>query len=379
MSISDRIRARLEQLNLKQEDLVERVNKSGVLSFDKTKLSKSLSGKRNFTSSEIAVIADFLSLDAYYLITGEHADYEPKIAARHNFKDQEHSVDWEALNRQIRNVADAYTQVNLEGNGVLENVRRALRAPSGNQVDYVTGRKLAVEMRKLWVASDCSDIVLDLPQFLENHMGIDLVVVDGVETNRAQANSFQVAGNSVIVVVQTGSWYSAVFATIHEVAHLLFDDHFQHDITLEPNRGDSEAYANGFAADFLLPFDTFTDFQSPTLKNVALAAWHAGVGAKTISNRSASTNKPLTLTFSQLELDAEFELQFGFDAVNERRAAWRSARFPERLIQAHRNAVTGGETTPGYLAWMLGVPEEELWNEPEVDLKKAASELLAHL
>ncbi|MBC9927856.1 MULTISPECIES: ImmA/IrrE family metallo-endopeptidase [unclassified Leucobacter] len=377
--VGARIKRRLEQLQLTQEDLVRSLQAAGASAFDKSKLSKSLSGDRQFTSEEIALIADALALEAYFIITGSHPAYEPRVAARHEFVDGEHVADWEDCLRRVRAVSSAYTQAELVGNGRLERARIALGAPTGTPQDYAPGRVLAAELRKLWCNSEYRDIVLDLPAFLEGELGIDVAIVDGIETNRAQAQAFEVLGNSVIVTVQTGSWYSAVYAVMHEVGHLLFDDLFQHDPDHDLDTRDSETFANGFAADFLMPKASMIDFTTSDPRTFARAAWEHGVGADAVARRANSTKNSLQVHLSQVELNGLFTEMYGQHAVENRRGFWRTPRFPDRLVSAHTEGVESRRLAPDCLAWMLGVPVEELQPAMTVSDEEAAADFLALL
>ena len=377
--VGARIKQRLEQLTKSQDDLVAAVRQAGLKSFDKTKLSRSLSGERQLTSEEVALIADAIALDPYFVVTGKHPAYEPRVAARHEYVDGEHVADWSECLRLVQSVSSAYSQAELVGDGRLEQIRKELKAPNGTPSSYAPGRELAERLRRRWEDSEYRDIVLELPAFLEADLGIELAIVDGTDTKRARAQAFSVLGNAVIVTVQTGSWYSAVYAVMHEVGHLLFDDLYLHDPEQSLDSGDSERFANGFAADFLMPKGGMPGFSTEDRVDFATRAWVCGVGSDAIARRARSTRTSLHLLPSQVELNRLQAEQYGLPSVEQRRAFWRTPRFPDRLVAAHSEGVEKGALSPDCLAWMLGVPTDELRPEPTVSDEEAVDELLALL
>lgn len=236
----DRIRSLIADSGLSQGAF------SADLGLDPTKLSKSLSGSRRFTSVELAQIADRCSVTVDWILTGE----EPLMAtAARAFAESspERAVAHAARLVELRESAErlGYPQ------GWRPVPKRTARTRA-----YEQGTDLAEEASARLAALGLDVVTPDLAGLIETAFGADVAITslgdgfDGLAASTPEAK--------VIVVAVSAVPYRQRFTLAHELGHLLAGDdqgiHADEDIYSASGRNDpSEIRANAFAAAFLMP------------------------------------------------------------------------------------------------------------------------------
>ncbi|MBK7721875.1 MAG: ImmA/IrrE family metallo-endopeptidase [Austwickia sp.] len=219
---------------------------SADLGLDPTKLSKSLSGARRFTSVELAQIADRCSVTVDWILTGE----EPLMAtAARAF----------AGSSPERAVAEAARLVELRESAArlgYPQEWRPVPLRTSRTLAYEQGTDLAAEASARLAALGLDVVTPDLAGLIEAAFGADVAITslgdgfDGLAASTPKAK--------VIVVAVSAVPYRQRFTLAHELGHLLSGDdqgiHADEDIYSASGRKDpSEIRANAFAAAFLMP------------------------------------------------------------------------------------------------------------------------------
>lgn len=357
--VGARIRQRIAELNLRvpEKDIAASVGMAPDV------LSRSLNGKRTFTSIELAHLAERLSTSMYWLATGEADPFEARIAARHQY-------DFNA-GRYVDDKDGSTSQT-------LDNIELAYRQVYPGRNDAATPVAGPDEIRERLG----EDFISDFATRVEEVLDIDVVRVEGVTS----AYSLRAGGRYCIVVPRSGNWFRQNSDIAHELGHIYLGHFNGRDETASDVK---EGPAFDFAAQILLPESRMrsVDWENTNRLEIVNFLWNHGVSTKYLANRlrrlallartevwdllEQSTfdvlNRPLEgKSFSPLAV-----------AVRTQRAAKR--RFPEALIAAHVEAVATGKVAKETLAWMLDVAPEEIDVHPpqstSVDLDDLAAEL----
>ncbi|MGO2584300.1 MAG: ImmA/IrrE family metallo-endopeptidase [Brachybacterium tyrofermentans] len=361
-TIAQRVFQRLGSSSLSQKALGD------LIGLDATKMSKARNGSRAFSTGELAAISDALKVDIYWLINGEPSDLSPRYAYRHTFDEYAgaHSKPCDALEQQIERTVLAYTQAGLERDDRLEQFRALVGGDRFNLGNLPTGFQdvrpaaRAVQMKwKEWLSRG-KDPVRDIESFLWEHFGVELVVADVAGQHRVNTQVVQVAGASVIVVERSGTWYSTLFGIFHELAHLIFGALGWRGEGADSDDSAFEPFANGFAGDVLLSRDDLTStprIAEMPLEELADFLWAHAVGLETARIRCAinRVDGP-SADIAQGDITLQWRDAHGDERMN----IWGAPSYPRRLVDRHEELVRSGDAGPDVLAWMLGVPAEEL-------------------
>jgi Zn-dependent peptidase ImmA (M78 family)/transcriptional regulator with XRE-family HTH domain len=252
--IADRVREVIGRSRLSQAAF------AAVIDMEPTKLSKSLSGSRRFTSLELALIAESAQVSVDWLLTGRE-DHAPKMAAR---VADGAVVDGAVVDGAVVNDAVARAQDYDDVYEVLERVgygktvtapRISVGQPGDRFVDQgtamATAARRAIETHGLAVRA-----LRDLPAVVETVFGIDV----GVESlpGAADGLSYSRDGFRLALVSNRKSWTRQRFTLAHEVGHILAGDaqELQVDLNVlssDTERKGTEIRANAFAAELLMP------------------------------------------------------------------------------------------------------------------------------
>lgn len=343
---------------MSQDDIARRVAESipatttqaqvaGQIGLSEEKLSKSLRGRRAFSSVELAQLADVLQVDVHWLITGRTDPNRLVVAARHDF-------DHETGRRDVPGRRDDQR--------VLDDIALAYRqafaawTPAETSLpDTVDGVRAALG----------SDFVRRFADRLESDLGVDVIRVAEVST----AYSFHVGPRKVIVLQATGNWFRENWSLAHELGHLA-SGHHADDLT--PAEWDRHEFAaNAFAAELLLPESTMRTITWDRLNEPGLAdlIWNFGVSTDALTRRLDS----LAITVPDpirdaLKLTTQKLLRWywagqhdhGPDQITERIDEAATRRFPLKLQEAHTDLIADGRLHKGTLAWMLGIDRDAL-------------------
>jgi Zn-dependent peptidase ImmA (M78 family) len=318
--------------------------------------SRALNGKRQFSSIELARLADRLDADLHWLITGNPDPNRLGVAARHDFDHETGRRDVpgrEGDEQTLNDIALAYRQAYPEP-----------EPPKGDLP--ASADALRNELGRGFVRS--------LAELLER-IGVDVVRVAELST----AYSFTIGGRRVIAIPATGNWFRENWSMGHELGHLAMA---HHDDGLAADVSDEhEAAANAFAADLLLPEDAVKKIDWDGVRDPELAdhIWTWGVSTDALARRLNSVNGyvPPRVAFwaghpTQRLLRRWLMLDSDTDEITLRMDAASQRRFPIALQEAHLERVASGAIGKGTLAWMLGIDADALEVDapdvPEVDV-----------
>ena len=340
---------RIDALQMKHSDV------AAAVGMTPDALSRSLRGQRNFKLVEMAALADHLNTSIHWLVTGERDPYEVKLSARHEWDEQSRSDqthDWRIAKRVGNDIATIYHQAHL--------------GPAGNPSSVPNGwtplQGAQWARRHLEAALARDQILADhLPDLMERVFGIDVFVIDYDTT--FDAYSAEANGAKFVVQKTTGAWWRAVFNIAHELGHILHSDLAYSDE--ERAVRSDEWWANNFAAELLLPQADVRafDWEGASVQDLAGFVENHRVSTLTTANRvkslgiSPSEQLSAALSWKTPRLMQALHSPFWVSPLD---GAYRSPRFPSRVIEAHQAAVAEGRVNGQTLAWMLGVPVEDV-------------------
>lgn len=240
-STPERVRDLIQASGLSQHDFALRIG------LDDSKLSKSLSGARRFSSLDLARIAELSQVTVDWLITGE----EPPLAlaARTTGGSAGTAI------REAKRLSTLRSDVADLG------FPQPWRPPAvglGTGTWAVQGGQLATAALEQVKQAGGSVEQADLPSLVETVFGADVAVVDlGLGFDGLATSSDDVK----LVVLATSQLPARQrFTLAHELGHLLAGDdqgiHLDLDVfDREQAKVPSEMRANSFAAAFLMPED----------------------------------------------------------------------------------------------------------------------------
>lgn len=219
-----------------------------LVDLDASKLSKSLKGVRNFSSYELASIAELGGRTVEWLLTG-HEPRSLSFAHRTQVADRE-LVDnaGRAAATMIAERFDVAVQL-----GFAPEVRPLPSEPISHR--YVQTAERWAEAALARLPGPIRDLdTLNLLKSLEDLFGINAVVEelpDGVD-----GLSFAKDDVRIVIVASTDRTGRQRFTIAHELAHVLFGDGGEEVIEeqlFSASVGNVEPRANAFAASFLMP------------------------------------------------------------------------------------------------------------------------------
>ena len=352
--ILTRVRELIARSGLTQQEFASRIR------LQPDKLSKALNGRRQFSSFELAAIADLAGATVDWLLTG-HAPPAPAVAARAQVDD---AIDADAIEAVARRFAGAHDQLALLGD---ERTLPALPVvrPGGSYVRV--GDALATWAHKVLAAEGIHIADLDqgaLIAAVEAHFGVDVAVTElpqGLDGYAWQTETLR-----LMIVGQTEYWSRQRFSIAHELGHLLAHD--AQELIAEPVDGHGADYtekrANAFAAAFLMP------------EHLLRAEARDGIDQRSFDGLVARLLvSPISLGWRllNLELINEPERQALCRSTAERsvlrvgrsdvaqlaRERALAERLPPRLVQGHLQAFIDGTASVRPLARLLGVSPQD--------------------
>lgn len=361
-SIGDRVIQALERVRPRplQRELAERIGMTPDA------FSRALHGQRQFSAIELALVAEEISADVYWLITGQQDPNRLSVAARHYFDHatRQRTVPGRAGDEQVlRDIALAYRQAYPDPRNQRNNSEWPISA---------TGMRECLG----------PDFVRPFAHRIEQQLGIDVVRAAELST----AYSIRTGGRSVIAIPATGNWFRENWDLAHELGHLAMG---HHDDGLSQHESDQhEAAANGFAAELLLPATDLKSMHWHSISDGDLAwrVWIWGVSTDALCNRLRALlgDVPDVVAHwagfsTQRLLRYHLSIESELDEITGRMDAAAQRRFPRSLQEAHLERVASGAIGRATLAWMLGIDaaalEVDAPDVPEGDADELAAAL----
>jgi len=239
--ISERVLRLIESSGLSRGDFARRIG------LDDSKLSKSLSGARRFSSLDLARIAEEYEVTVDWLVTGE----EPALALAARTTGGQAGAALRAAKLYTSMRADMATLGYPQPwNPVPERASGGTYAEQGGRLADAALARIRAAGRLVTEA--------DLPSLVEQVFGTDVAVIpldDGFDGLAASS-----AGARVVVLATSRTPARQRYTLAHELGHLLAGDdqdvHLDRDIYDKAQARDpGEMRANSFASAFLMPAD----------------------------------------------------------------------------------------------------------------------------
>ena len=238
-SQADRVRELIAASGLTQQEFAVKIG------LDNSKLSKSLSGVRRFTSLDLALIGELADVTVDWLITGEEPAFA--VAAR-------------ATGGTARAAsAEATRLATLRGDMTfLGHIQpwSPVTASLIGLTEIAQGEELAAAALEAVRVAQVPFPIVDLPAAIENVFGADVTVLP----LEAGFDGLAVSSSEVKLILASTSTVPARqrFTIAHELGHLLAGD--EQELTVDEDvfdanhrRTPGEMRANAFAAAFLMP------------------------------------------------------------------------------------------------------------------------------
>lgn len=307
--------------------------------------SRALNGHRGFGALELAELARELGADLHELITGEPDPSAFVVSARHSY-------DPGSRTRAVDSLAG--------DTSVLEDIRLLYRqagdvAPTPSLPADPAGMRAALG----------GGFVGPFMERVEK-LSIDVIRIGEIGT----AWSGEIFGRKVIVLPTSGNWFWQNWSIAHELGHLILGHQGVAPGSVANDQ--CEAAASAFAAELLVPETAVREVCAgdPSLQGVARYLWDAGISTKTLAARLSTLAitpgdalSELLDGTTQKALRRHAGLQhewFEPDPITARMEAAAQRHFPAWLINAHAARVLAGELDTGSLAWMTGIPPEQM-------------------
>lgn len=368
----DRVRQVMASSGLPQGEF------AAAIGLDAPKLSKSLSGKRRFSSLDYARIAEQGSVTVDWLLTGEEAQFA--VAARAAagqapdaaLAEADRLVELREVAAELgrrQPLAEFVTRERAaQAAGVLSREVAPARKSGDTYLAVNSGEALAARASSHLGSLGLTSAALDLPGVVETAFGVDVAIAplgDGFDGLAATTD-----GVAIILAAPTPIWARQRFTIAHELGHILAADHqdlhLDEDIYARGHRFDpTEVQANAFAAAFLMPEG---EIRARVMKEFDKSAFAAlaielGVSPKALAYRLRDLRLIDSMSrerFGALSMTDAARLSGRSDGVTERSAASIRPRVPGLLSKNLFEAYSAGETTLRPYARLLGVSPQEL-------------------
>lgn len=365
-STADRVRSLIHESDLNQHDFALQIG------LDDSKLSKSLSGARRFSSLDLARIAELCRISVDWLITGN--EQALAVAARTTGGNAATALT-EAKHLSTMRSDLATLGYPQPWQPITAAPSRGLAIDQGNQL---AGRAIA-RMGDAGVAVGAHG----LTDAVEQVFGTDVAIVDlGAGFDGLAASSDDV---KLIVLSTSQVPWRQRFTLAHELGHLLAGDdhgvHLDEDVFAKGQQRDtSELRANAFAASFLMPADVLSEAVGETgLSENGLAS----LACDLMVSPSALAYRLFTLRLIDAGVRDRFKAMSGAKAAHlvGKTAEWAqhvaratARRSPGLLLRDTYAAYESGAATLRPYADLLGVDVAELRDslEAEADLPDAS-------
>lgn len=333
---ADRVRDLIEQSGLSQGEFAEHIG------LDKTKMSKSLSGTRRFSSLDLARIAELTGASVDWLITGDQN--ELAMAARVAAGTNTATATSEA--RRL-----AAVRADLAFLGYRQPWKPLVQLTGGRGGNAQVAEALAEAARTHLAEQGFTVTDADLAGAIEVTFGTDVAIADlGPAVDGLAVGSDEVK----LILASTSSlpWRQR-FTIAHELGHLLAEDdqglHLDEDIfAVEHQRRPSEQRANTFAAALLMPADL--------LRGAVGSAGLTDHAFASLACRLRVSPSALAVRLSRLRLVAgsTFDRFRAMTAQHAAQLTGAGAQHAADVAEARRPRVPGLLTRDAYAAYLAG-------------------------
>jgi Zn-dependent peptidase ImmA (M78 family) len=353
-TIIDRVRAILAGTGKTQHDV------AAAIGIDGPKLTKSLKGIRNFTSYELAAIAELGGKTVDWILTGD----EPRRLA---FAHRSALAAPELLDNVGREYADTLLQ-SWQAASELGFAPQVLDLPTAALGSgYVAQAEQTAERALMRIDAPIRTLGLSgLIRVIEEAYSLNLAVVelsddvDGMSTVEDDLR--------IIIVDRTDRTGRQRFTIAHELAHVIFDDARGRVIEEQMFRGKSnkESRADVFAAAFLMPRREILDVLAGRRAADAFyeLVWEFRVSPVSMAWRLL--NLQLISESERVALAAKSvsKVAAALDRMDEhldRIADSRAERAAGRLTDAFIGAFLEGRIAAAPVSAVSGLPEDAIW------------------
>lgn len=340
-----------------------------AIGLDDSKLSKSLSGARKFSSLDLARVAEQCDVTVDWLVTGE----EPELALAARTTSGEARTAVEAAKRfSVMREDLAAFGWEQPWHGVTAEFTSKLYAEEGQALADAARDRL----REIFQSAVQAMAEKPLPDIVEKAFGADVTAINLDEG--FDGLSVSSGGVKIIILDCCGSPARQRFTLAHELGHLLAEDdqgvHLDKDIYDRAQAKDpTEQRANAFASAFLMPEETLRD-----------AAGDSGFSEESFSSLACDLQvSPSALAFRlkrlQLVDSGTCDRFRKLTAAKAASVAGRTEEFARRVAEANTqrlpgllvrdtyNAYETGAITLRPYANLLGVDMNELRRDLEAD------------
>jgi Zn-dependent peptidase ImmA (M78 family)/transcriptional regulator with XRE-family HTH domain len=356
--MDDEMIARVRQI-IDQHDSTQRAFAEQI-QLDESKLTKSLTGRRRFSSSELARIAEIGGRTVEWLLSG----VEPRsMVFAHRSALDDRAVATTTGREVLGTVAERY-----QGLEVLDLAPPTVEWPAvpGGWSFVAAASQMADAAAKQLDQSVLDLPIADLIDAIEDRFGIDVIVTRLPGT--CDGLSYQDGAFRAIVLGATDMAARQRYTLAHELGHLLFGDAQQgliEEEVLTPGvKSIEEKRADAFAAAFLVPKQQLLELIGSRDAADAFddAVWRFGISPDALSWRMLNLE---LIDGDQRRLLAEGSSARSASAIGEMEAhlarmqASSQLRPPMRLAMAAVRAYMEGEIAIGPVAILLQRSEDD--------------------
>jgi Zn-dependent peptidase ImmA (M78 family)/transcriptional regulator with XRE-family HTH domain len=346
---ADRVRGLIDAGGESQRDF------AAAVGLDATKLSKSLSGVRRFSSLDLARIAEHAHVSVDWLLTG---DVPLAVAGRSAGGGAATAI---AKARELMQL-----RADLAFLGYPQQRARTAAIENGGSWQQQGSRAAALALEQVGVELIEAD---SLASAIERGLGIDVAIADlGSNFDGLAVSSSE---SAIILVAQSALPARQRFTIAHELGHLLAGDdqelHVDEDVYSPALRRDaSEVRANAFASAFLMPeavLRAATPAAGFTEETFALLACDLQVSPSALAYRLSALrliDSGKQDGFKRLSSEAAARVAGRGEDFARAVSTSRSQRPPGLLLRDAWAAYESGATTLRAYANVVGVDMETL-------------------
>ena len=344
MGVEERVRQLIEESDLTHTEFGARIG------LEKTKLSKSLAGRRRFTFLELALAAQQGGVTVDWLLTGTEDDF---AAAARTGADGVASASLSRA-RELTNLREA-----LEGFGFPQQIRFEAGDLKGNRW-ALQGIDLAKRLRHSFHSP--VEQAANLATLIETDLGVDVAIqplgqLDGLAAATGSARLI-LAATSTVPARQR-------FTLAHELGHLAASDDQQlhTDENVYARDGEGEMRANAFAAELLMPEAALADRVHRGSRWFEELTWELRVSPTVLAHRLGNlklideAERDRLLTVDMDHVVATLDRQQDYAA---RVAEASQPRIPTLLLRDLLAAHRQGHTTLLPVAALMGMSADDL-------------------